>query len=409
MATSRADFVVAGGGIGGSVLAELLARGGKRVVVLERSVAPPTWTRPEILWPATADFLATLHPRELFLRECAHPFEGFDIDDGRGARALVPAEALRLAGVRPWSTEPNALRELLLERASFEVRRGVEVEGLLREDATGRVVGVRARNVETGASSEIEADWTVGDDGVRSTVRRELGVEIELRMFPIDFLCFGPAWPAALDPSRARVWANRGGTRSGILGLGVVPLPNGHATALVLALPKAFEDPRASEDWQRFLERDRVLSEVVGPRLFPGDFHRVRRPWGHAPRYGAPGALVLGDAAHPVSPAGGQGASAAVGDARTIASLALARSGASHALAGSHDLAAEYERRRRPPNERSIAVTRLVHRIWSLPAFCRPNPVFFALLAFLRTHPQVLARTVRDVSTRFLERPRESA
>lgn len=396
----RADFVVAGGGIGGSVLAELLARGGKRVVVVEKSVAPPAWTRPEILWPATADFLATLHPRELFLRECAHPFDGFDIDDGRGARPLVPAEAFRLAGVRPWSTEPNALRELFLERASFEVRRGVEVESLLREDATGRVVGVRAKDVRTGAASEIEANHVFGDDGVRSVVRRELGIEIELSMFPIDFLCFGPVWPAALDPSRAKVWANRGGTRSGVLGLGVVPLPNGRATALVLALPKAFEDPRAPEDWERFLERDAVLREVVGARRFPGDFTRVRRPWGHAPRYGAPGALVLGDAAHPVSPAGGQGASAAVGDARAIADLALG---------GSRDLGADYEKRRRRPNERSIAVTRLVHRIWSLPAFCRPNPVFFALLAFLRTQPQVLARTVRDVSTRFLERPPQSA
>lgn len=398
MAATRADFVVAGGGIGGSVLAELLARGGKCVVVLERSTAPPAWTRPEILWPATADFLATLHPRELFERTCAHPFQGFDIDDGRGARPLVPPEALRLANVRPWSTEPNALRELLLSRASFELRRGVEVESLLREN--GRCVGVRTKDVASGATTEIEAGWTAGDDGVRSVVRRELGTEIDVRMFPIDFLCFGPAWPRELDPSRAKVWANRGGTRSGILGLGIVPLPNGRATALVLALPKAFEDPRAPGDWERFLDRDAILREVVGPRRFPGDFTRVRRPWGHARSYGAPGALVLGDAAHPVSPAGGQGASAAVGDARAIASLALS---------GSRDLVGEYERRRRRPNERSIAVTRLVHRIWSVPSWCRPNPVFFALLAFLRTNPQVLARTIRDVSTRFLEAPGESA
>ena len=390
----RADFVVAGGGIGGSVLAELLARGGKRVVVLERSLAPPAWTRPEILWPATADFLATLHPRELFETSCARPFGGFDIDDGRGARPLVPAEALRIAGVRPWSTEPNALRELLLSRASFELRRGVEVEALLRD--RDRVVGVRAKDLASGATSEIEAEWTAGDDGVRSVVRRELGIELEVRMFPIDFLCFGPVWPDGLDPSRVRIWANRGGTGSGVLGLGIVPLPNGRATALVLALPKAFEDPRTAGDWERFLDRDPILRAVVGARRFPGDFARVRRPWGHAPSYGEAGALVLGDAAHPVSPAGGQGASAAVGDARTIADLALS---------GPRDLLADYERRRRPPNERSVAVTRLVHRIWSLPAFCRPNSVFFALLAFLRTNPRALARMVRNVSTRFLERP----
>ncbi|MCI0353685.1 MAG: NAD(P)-binding protein, partial [Acidobacteria bacterium] len=47
-----ADFVIVGGGIGGTVLAELLGRGGKRVVVLEKSTAPPSWLRPEVLWPA---------------------------------------------------------------------------------------------------------------------------------------------------------------------------------------------------------------------------------------------------------------------------------------------------------------------------------------------------------------------
>jgi len=43
---------------------------------------------------------------------------------------------------------------------------------------------------------------------------------------------------------------------------------------------------------------------------------------GHAPRYGAAGAVVMGDAAHPVSPAGGQGANMSIADARALAELA---------------------------------------------------------------------------------------
>ena len=51
------DFVIAGGGIGGTVLATLLGRQGLRVRVLERATGPPPFVRPEVLWPVTVEFL----------------------------------------------------------------------------------------------------------------------------------------------------------------------------------------------------------------------------------------------------------------------------------------------------------------------------------------------------------------
>ena len=388
------DFVVAGGGIGGSVAGELLARGGKKVLVLERTLAPPAWTRPEIFWPATAEFVKELAAGEAWEKELASPIEAFDIEDGRGVRELVPAASLSQAGVRPWSTDPNGVRETLLRNGSFELRRGFEVVGLLREGGPGgRVAGVRAREVATGAEVEIEARWTIADDGVESVVRRECGIACELETFAIEFLCFGPAWPAALPGSRVRLWANRGGTRSGILGLGIVPLPRGRATSLVVLKRGALEQADGA-DWERFLDHDPLLREITAGHAFPGGFAHVRRAFGHAERYGVDGAVLIGDAAHPVSPAGGQGSSMAVADARALAGILLG---------GSRDPVAEYERRRREPNTRSLAITRLVHRIWTLPAWCRPTPGFYGMLALFRARPGILARTVRDVSTRFLE------
>ena len=392
------DCVVAGGGIGGSVVAELLARGGKRVLVLERSVRAPAWTRPEIFWPTTADFVKELAAGDEWERDLAAPLDAFDIHDGRGVRELVPAESLRQAGVRPWSTDPNGVREMLLRKASFEVRRGIEVVGLLREGPNGsRVAGVRAREVATGRELEFPARWTIADDGVESVVRRECGIATDLETFSIEFLCFGLDWPMSLPPSRVRLWANRGGTQSGILGLGVVPLPRARGTGLVVLRRGALEEPRG-EDWERFLEHDPLLREVTAGRTFPDGFAHVRRLFGHAERYGTDGAILVGDAAHPVSPAGGQGSSMAVADARALAEILLA---------GSTDPVAELERRRREPNTRSLAITRLVHRVWTLPAWCRPTPGFYGMLALFRARPAILARMVRDVSTRFLEeRPR---
>ncbi|MBC7853210.1 MAG: FAD-dependent monooxygenase [Pirellulaceae bacterium] len=56
------DTLIVGGGIGGAVMANLLTRGGKRVMVLERNLVPPPIARPEILWPHTVEFLRTLIP-----------------------------------------------------------------------------------------------------------------------------------------------------------------------------------------------------------------------------------------------------------------------------------------------------------------------------------------------------------
>jgi 2-polyprenyl-6-methoxyphenol hydroxylase-like FAD-dependent oxidoreductase len=53
----------------------------------------------------------------------------------------------------------------------------------------------------------------------------------------------------------------------------------------------------------------------------------------------------MGDAAHPVSPAGGQGANMSIADARALAEIAVRNPS---------QLLEEYEYRRRKDNERSL-------------------------------------------------------
>src|SRR5262245_29350924 len=113
------DFLIVGGGIGGLVLAELLARGGKKVVVLERSTGPPPWNRPEVLWPATSRLLCTLLPRSQWEQEAILPLAGVRFFDGEQFRWGLAPQILQRTQIEPWSTDPNRTRELLMRQGSF--------------------------------------------------------------------------------------------------------------------------------------------------------------------------------------------------------------------------------------------------------------------------------------------------
>ena len=102
----------------------------------------------------------------------------------------------------------------------------------------------------------------------------------------------------------------------------------------------------------------------------------------------------MGDAAHSVSPAGGQGANMSIADGRAIAELALA---------GERDLLSAYERRRRPANRRSVRITRIVACALGMPEWI-VNWMLLRGVRVLGRYPSLLVRVVRTFSTTFLER-----
>src|SRR5262245_55207321 len=125
------DFVIVGGGIGGAVLANLLGRKGKRVLVLEKALSPPPQNRPEVLWPATVEVLRGLIPAEQE-RRWALPLRGWVATCGKRVLVRFGPEVVQApAGAQPTSTDHT--RELLMQQAPCECRRGVEVTAVLRE------------------------------------------------------------------------------------------------------------------------------------------------------------------------------------------------------------------------------------------------------------------------------------
>jgi len=386
------DFLIVGAGIGGAVLANLLSRAGKEVLVLERESAAVVRVRPEVLWPATVHFLESILPVKLLHERALLPLRGIDVHFRNSILPLISPTTLARAGVQPWSSDGDQTRALLLQEAACRVDRGVEVLGLLREN--GRVIGVRARPTGGGAEREILARWTVGDDGGHSTVRQECGIPMPTRSVPIDVLSFGFNWPSFLEPATGNIWINRQRSRSGMFVLAAIPRPAGIGAGLLPVRPELFEDEHGIERvLEEFCRSDRQVAEIVGERRFPGDLARVRLAWGHAERYGIEGAVLIGDAAHTVTPAGGQGANAAIADARVLADVAITNE---------TRLVAEYERRRRPANERSITPSRTVSRILALPRFML-SPWLPAAIRCLGRFPAIPVRGLRFVSTAFLE------
>ena len=136
-------------------------------------------------------------------------------------------------------------------------------------------------------------------------------------------------------------------------------------------------------------------AELTGNLRFPEDFKHLQRYWGHAPSYGVNGAVIIGDAAHPPSPAGGQGANMSIADARTLARL----------LIGNHpNLVTEYENLRRPANARSLRPTRIANFLLGLPRGSRAMLPTRTVGGFVTRSSSAICRILQLLSTSFQSR-----
>lgn len=373
----RFDVVIVGAGIGGAVLALALGRRGWRIAIVERESAPPRLARPEVLWGATALALDDYGIGDAVRSASVH-VEGIEIGGGK-PWLTITGDDFAAAKVDAFSTNPAMTRAIVADAAvatgNVEIYRGTLVEDLLYDD--GRVTGVRAKRGD--AALELEAPLVVGDDGGNSVIRTRLGIPIALEPFPIEFVTAAlQRWP--LPPHRARVWIDRRGLGRGLPAAGFIPWPANEGILLVpLPADRAkglFEQP--PETFWSDLARVTPMAGALREQLeFPRDFTRVARPFGHAPSYVAGGAALIGDAAHPMTPAGGQGANASIWDALALAGVADAALRASDV---SRERLLPYERLRRPVNERSVSISRIARRTFRAAGFL-PLPLVLPLLA----------------------------
>jgi 2-polyprenyl-6-methoxyphenol hydroxylase-like FAD-dependent oxidoreductase len=374
----RFDVVIVGAGIGGAVLALDLGRRGWRVALVERESAPPSIARPEVLWGATLRALEPYGVTTSIRQTASVQLEGIELG-GEKPWLRITRDDLTAAGAAAFSTNPSATRSILAAAAvatrNVEIHRGVAVQKLVYDN--GRVVGVEGQHGDT--TLALEARLVVGDDGGNSVVRTHVGIPITLDSFPIDFVtAMIPRWP--LPPQRVRAWIQLKGRRDGLPAAVFIPWPGNEGVLLMpLRADRArllFEQP--PEVFWRALEQVTPMAHAVHEQLeFPRDFRRVARPFGHAESYVGDGAALIGDAAHPMTPVGGQGANASIWDALALADVADA---ALRTGDVSRERLLPYQRLRRPVNDQSVSFSRIARRIFRVGGFL-PLGIVLPLIA----------------------------
>jgi 2-polyprenyl-6-methoxyphenol hydroxylase-like FAD-dependent oxidoreductase len=295
-----AQVIVVGAGPVGLLLAAELRLAGAEPLVLERLTEPSTETKARGVGPLASEALwrRGLGPR---LAE-EHERGMLDLARDHGSRAGHFANIHKLTPDpdRPATAiwQPR-LEQLLTEHAGalgVPIRRGAEVTALDQDDdgVTVTVGGQRLR-----------ADYLVGCDGGRSTVRKLAG--------------FGfPGTPAVLRSIAGRVRFGSeippmgrypGGSFAGRYVPGQGPSLSG------LSEPAQGAEPEGPVTTGEFAE---AIRRVTGSTVLVEELHDVRRfndQARQADTYRIGRVLLAGDAAHVHSPSGGQGLNLGLMDA----------------------------------------------------------------------------------------------
>ena len=302
--------MVVGAGPAGASLALLLARSGVAVTLVEASSSLARQFRGEALMPSGLKALAAMGLTNLLETVPHRPLQGWRFVLN-GCELFHANEPLGGDPQRPCTlvNQPALLEALLLEAQgypSFALERGEPVSDLLWNQ--GRVAGVRLRD-----GRHLEAELVVACDGRASLVRQKAGLALVGSPSSIDLLWFQLACPSP-SPLQGRFT-----TLVGPEGVFSAFDSAGGGVQLGWVLGKGERVPACSRD--EWIERMATLSppELAAWlrqwRAGLGDPSRLAVQVGLAERWWAPGLLLLGDAAHPMSPVRAQGINMALRDA----------------------------------------------------------------------------------------------
>lgn len=314
--TEQTSCCIVGSGPAGAMLALLLARKGIPVILLEEHGNFDREFRGDTIHPSTMQILDQLGLAEQLLalphtKVASLPFQS-------GDKALALADFRHLKTRFPYIVMLPQVRflEFITAEAkkypSFRLLMGARAEKLIDED--GVIQGVRYRGRD--GWHEVRAVLTVAADGRFSRVRQLAGFELVKTAPPMDVLWFRlPRRPDESNASSGRF----------VAGHILIILNRGDYWQVGYVIPKGgYQKIRAGgldelrqqlvSILPQFADRVDTLQEWKQISVLSVESSRLRRWY-------RPGLLLIGDAAHVMSPVAGVGINYAIQDAVVAANM----------------------------------------------------------------------------------------
>ncbi len=303
-----AQVVIVGAGPTGITLALLLVKRGITVTLVEAAADFHRVFRGEGLMPSGLDALAQMGLSAVLEQVPHRSFDAWEVILGK--KPLFRVEEPMETNGQPCTlvSQPPLLEALIAEAqtyAQFEFIKGVPVKDLLWND--NRIVGVKLSD-----GREIKAQIVVGADGRNSIIRQRAGLHLDREPNDIDILWFKLATSPQFEAENVFYAISNGdksfgvfhGAEEGKLHLSWILFTNEESDRKPAQWASIFASIAPSWMAEHFLksadtiERPIKLSVVVG----------------RCQKWYAPGLILLGDAAHPMSPIRAQGINVALRD-----------------------------------------------------------------------------------------------
>ena len=308
---------IVGGGPGGAVLALLLARQGIPVVLLEAHLDFERDFRGDTLHPAVMENMDEIGLADRLLQLRHAKISKFTVPTAQGGYTFNLFAGLKTKFPYVTVMAQSRFLEFITAEAQrypqFRLVMGAHVDGLIEQDGVVRGVRFGGRD----GRHELRAALTVGADGRFSLVRKLAGFVPAKIAAPIDVLWFRLS-RRENDPSEA-LGARVGNNlflvfidRFEYWQVGCTIVKGGFPAVRAAGLAQLRQSlAKVAPEWA---DRFEELTDWKQIAVLSVESSRL-------PRWHRPGLLLIGDAAHVMSPVGGVGINYAIQDAVVAANV----------------------------------------------------------------------------------------